>query len=120
MHTRVGVDLDQPDRHVLGQHEISAVKLEAATTPLHVILRREHRQNYGLRHFRINPIVIRFALVPDRSEEKTMAIRSLIYSDKSGFRASLSIFLSLDEGINTQHAHRMRFFYLSSRDIIAV
>jgi len=54
MHTRIGIDLDQPDRHVLGQYEISAVQFEAATAPLHVILRGQHHQNNGLCHFRVN------------------------------------------------------------------
>lgn len=63
MHTRIGIDLDQPDRHIFGQHEIGTVQFEAATAPLHVILRRQHHQNDGLRHFRVNQIVVRFAFM---------------------------------------------------------
>lgn len=63
VHARIGVDLDQPDRQILGDHKIGAVELKAATPPLHVILRRQHHHDDRLCHLRVNQIVIRLALV---------------------------------------------------------
>jgi len=68
MHARIRVDLDQPDRHILGHHEIGAVQLEAATTSFHVILCRQHHQNDGLHHSRVNLIVIWFARMAHGSD----------------------------------------------------
>lgn len=73
VHTGIRVDFDQPNGQILGDHEVGAVKFEAATPPLHVILRRQHHHDDGLRHLRVNEIVIRLALVAYRSE-KTRAV----------------------------------------------
>lgn len=83
MHTRISVDLDQPDRQILADHEIGAVELEAATPALHVILRRQHHHDDGLRHPRVNQIMIRLALVAYRSgKARTVGeTRRFVYSD---------------------------------------
>lgn len=64
MHPRIRVDLDQPDRKILHHDEIGAVQLEATPSPVHVFLGGQHRQDYGLRHFRIDLVVVRLAAVP--------------------------------------------------------
>lgn len=63
MHPGIGVDLDQPDRHVLHDHEVGPVQLEAATSAIHEILGGEHRQYYGLRHLGVDLLVVGLALV---------------------------------------------------------
>lgn len=63
MHPRIGVDLDQPDAEVLGDHEVGPVQLEAAAPSVHEVLGGEHRQHYRLRHLWVDPLVVRLALV---------------------------------------------------------